>query len=224
MSSTSSNQRSNRGVILTPRGWYKLQQAIQEAETEDNWGRRFTQEQLSDRAGISIHTVARILKREKAVDKLSIEYLMRSFNLQLAPEDCVNPSVSSSQVTVPQSSQQDWGTVIEVSEFYGREVELAQLQQWVCEEHCRLVVLLGLGGIGKSALAVKLALQIQDQFENVVWRSLQNAPALEECIESILQFLLRAQSHDSALPASLDGKLSRLMECLQTSRCLLILR
>jgi hypothetical protein len=85
------------------------------------------------------------------------------------------------------------------------------------------VALQGIGGIGKSTLAVKLALQIQTEFEIVVWRSLRNAPPLEELLESILSFLLRVRGEEPMIPSSLDGRLSKLMECLRSSRCLLIL-
>lgn len=223
MSLMSSPKRVERGVILTPPGWYKLQQAMQEAEAEHNWGRRFTQEQLSDRAGLSIHTVARILKREKAVDKLSIEYLMRSFGLQLAPADCVRPMTSGEEIEQPQASQQDWGTAIDGSMFYGREAELKQLHQWICVERCRLIALFGMSGIGKSTLVVKTAQQIQEQFEYVVWRSLQSMPSLETFVENILQSLRRLQGCNSVLATGLDSKLSQLIECLRQSRCLLIL-
>ncbi|MBD2092475.1 NACHT domain-containing protein [Microcoleus sp. FACHB-1515] len=222
MPSISSTKRAERGVILTPQGWYKLQQAMQESETEHNWGRRFTQEQLSDRAGLSIHTVARILKREKAVDKLSIEYFMRSFGLQLAPEDCVRPMASAEEIERPQS-QQDWGTAIDVSMFYGRETELKQLHEWICVERCRFISLFGMSGIGKSTLAVKTARQIQNQFENVIWRSLQSMPSLEAFVEDILQSLRQLQCCNLVLATSLDSKMSQLIECLQQSRCLLIL-
>lgn len=223
MCSMSSPKRSERGVILTPQGWHKLQQAMQAAEIEHNWGRRFTQEQLSDRASLSIHTVARILKRERAVDKLSIEYLMRSFGLQLAPEDCVRPMTSGEEIELSQNLHQDWGTAIDESMFYGREAELAQLHQWICVERCRFIALFGMSGIGKSTLAVKTARQIQAQFENVFWRSLQSMPPLEAFIEDILQGLRRSQGCDPVLPASFEGKLSQLIEHLQQARCLLIL-
>src|SRR6266566_1918044 len=39
---------------------------------------------------------------------------------------------------------------LDTSHFTGREVEVAELSQWIVQERCRLVTLLGMGGIGKS--------------------------------------------------------------------------
>lgn len=47
---------------------------------------------------------------------------------------------------------QDWGDAIDVELFYDRTAELSTLEQWLVDDHCRLVVLLGMGGIGKTAL------------------------------------------------------------------------
>lgn len=104
-----------------------------------------------------------------------------------------------------------------------RDRELALLQQWILEDHCRLVAALGIGGIGKSSLAVKLGLQIQTEFEVVIWRSLQNAPSLIDLITSILSFLLPMQDKNVTIPSNLDEKLASLFRCLKQKRCLLIL-
>jgi len=50
-----------------------------------------------------------------------------------------------------------WGEAPDVSQFYGREEEQALLQCWIETERCRLIAVLGMGGIGKSTLTTKVA-------------------------------------------------------------------
>lgn len=45
-----------------------------------------------------------------------------------------------------------WGEAPDVSQFYGREEEQALLQRWIEAERCRLIAVLGMGGIDKSTL------------------------------------------------------------------------
>ncbi|HEY9638298.1 MAG TPA: NB-ARC domain-containing protein [Coleofasciculaceae cyanobacterium] len=109
----------------------------------------------------------------------------------------------------------DWGESADVSLFYGRSEELATLQQWIRADCCRLVALLGMGGIGKTSLVVKLAQQIQDEFQGVIWRSLRNAPAFTTLLGDLVSFVSEQQDT--------EAKLERLIYWLRASRCLLIL-
>ena len=115
----------------------------------------------------------------------------------------------------------DWGDAIDVSTFYGRTKELATLAQWIVQNRCRLITLLGMGGIGKTALAAKLAEQIQDEFEYLFWRSLRNAPLVQDLLAELLHFLSKGQETD--LPETLEDRVLRLIKYLRSSRCLLVL-
>lgn len=117
--------------------------------------------------------------------------------------------------------RQDWGEAIDVSIFCGYVAELATLKQWVEQDRCRLVTVLGMGGIGKTTLAVKLAEQVQDEFKYLIWRSLRNAPPVKDLLTELILFLSNQQQVD--LPETVDSLISRLMEYLRSSRCLLLL-
>ncbi|MBP0027774.1 hypothetical protein [Roseofilum sp. Guam] len=68
----------------------------------------------------------------------------------------------------------DLGLAPEISCFYGRKEELERLESWVsCS---RLILLLGLPGIGKTSLALKLIDRIQNQFDRILYYSLQFSP------------------------------------------------
>jgi hypothetical protein len=45
---------------------------------------------------------------------------------------------------------EDWGTAPVLAAFYGRNPELGQLEQRIRIDGCRLLVLYGLPGVGKS--------------------------------------------------------------------------
>ncbi len=115
----------------------------------------------------------------------------------------------------------DWGDALDVPSFYGRAGEVALLSQWVVEERCRVVSIEGMGGIGKSALAVRLMRQVAPHFEVVIWRSLRDAPACEAILDECLQVL--APQPLGLVPASLERRLSLLMGYLRDRRALLVL-
>jgi hypothetical protein len=50
-------RRRRRGVILTPQGLDRFQQAKSDAEFEENGGHRYTLEALSERTGLAVDTL-----------------------------------------------------------------------------------------------------------------------------------------------------------------------
>ena len=70
----------------------------------------------------------------------------------------------------------------EIGDFYGRKVELSLLQQKILQGKCNLITLLGIRGIGKTALALKLVDHIQENFEFVIYKSLKYLPSLTQLI------------------------------------------
>jgi WD40 repeat protein/transcriptional regulator with XRE-family HTH domain len=114
-----------------------------------------------------------------------------------------------------------WDEALEVSSFYNRAREIATLSEWVVRERCRVASVLGLGGIGKSALAVTLMRQVAPHFEVVLWRSLRDAPDCSALLADCLRVLAPQPLAD--LPASLEARLGLLLRYVREERALLVL-
>src|SRR5258708_7279629 len=117
--------------------------------------------------------------------------------------------------------QEDWGEAPYIEDFWGRTKELAVVGQWITRDHCRVVAVLGIGGIGKTTFATTIAKQVQTSFEHVFWRSLEHAPAVESVVESYLRFVFPERS--AHIPKDLETQLSLLVSSFRERRCLLIL-
>src|SRR6266581_3088888 len=115
----------------------------------------------------------------------------------------------------------DWGDALDVPSFFGRQGELATLEQWVVQDHCRVVSVLGLGGIGKSALVVQAMRALASHFDVVLFRSLRDAPPPEALLSSCLAVL--APEPQDLVPESLERRQSRLLAELRSLRVLLVL-
>jgi len=89
----------------------------------------------------------------------------------------------------PIENRTEWGLGVDTSIFYGRTTELANLRQWILQENSRLVAILGMGGIGKTALASKLTNLIKHQFECLIWVNLSHAPLLADTLVNLIECL-----------------------------------
>ena len=132
-------------------------------------------------------------------------------------------AIDRDQAMVPPARKPrvDWGDALAVPSFYDRRREVVTLTEWVVQERCRVVSVLGLGGIGKSALAVSLMHQLALHFEVVLWRSLRDAPACDTLLDDCLQVLSPQPLRE--VPVSMEQRLGLLLESLRDQRVLLVL-
>lgn len=82
------NKSRKRGVVLTEAGWQKLKQA---GVLYDDFGKRYTHEELSERSLLDARTVSRVISCEVKVDKRTLTAFFRAFELPLEPNDYTTP-------------------------------------------------------------------------------------------------------------------------------------
>ena len=131
------------------------------------------------------------------------------------------PSATPILPPTPPTTRLNWGEAPDVTIFHGRQTEIAKLSQWLLDDQCRLVGILGMGGLGKTALVTRLAEQVQTHFQYLIWRSLCNVPPLAEILADWVLTLSDQQTYD--LPDEIDKRISLLLDHLRQKRCLLIL-
>ncbi|MEK0189167.1 NB-ARC domain-containing protein, partial [Microcoleus anatoxicus] len=104
--------------------------------------------------------------------------------------------------------------------FFDRTSELQTLTTWILQQNSRLITLTGISGIGKTSLAVQLVKQIKDEFEYVIWCSINASHTLDEFEHKLIQFFSQSEKQDSSLT---NQKRLPLIKYLQNHRCLVVL-
>ncbi|MGD1713147.1 NB-ARC domain-containing protein [Dapis sp. BLCC M172] len=154
------------------------------------------------------------------------ENVSGSFNIcekETHPPDTPNshqPNQQTFHSKQPATPHQDLDEMPELGDFYNRTTELETLTTWILQQHSHLIALTGITGIGKTTLAVKLVHQIKDNFDYIIWRSLETSPTFAEFQADIVQFFSQSQPQNSLKNTQ---KLLPLIKYLQKYRCLVVL-
>ena len=105
--------------------------------------------------------------------------------------------------------------------FYGRTTELLTLKRWILDNQCRVIAILGMGGMGKTSISVALVDQVKASFSHIFWCSLRNAPPFRKVLQDCVQYVSDWQRTD--LPESVNDQILLLLDYLRQRRCLIVL-
>ncbi len=171
-----------------------------------------TQIELAERVGYSVVTIRKIQNDRIRPSKQLAEGLADA--LAIAPEDRANFVAFArrhNSVSLGQSGESHLQETIhnlpsQPTPFVGRVSELAQLRIFLHDSQCRLVALVGAGGIGKTRLAVRAATQATNDFAQGIYfvslAAIGTADLLASALASVLKIALNGTQDPTAQLAS----------------------
>ncbi|KAH9906436.1 hypothetical protein F4778DRAFT_649008 [Xylariomycetidae sp. FL2044] len=94
--------------------------------------------------------------------------------------------------------------VPEIQHFVAREDELSEMRRMLLSDGSRrIVVLYGLGGIGKTQLAVQYAKQYKDEYSAIFWLDIKDETSIQQSFHKVARQILQ-QYPDASFLSALD--------------------
>jgi predicted ATPase/DNA-binding XRE family transcriptional regulator len=144
-----------------------------------------TQGELARRVSCTVFTIRKIEAGTRRPSKQLVGLLIRSLDIPTEEQKIfmkvargeLNPARLNSPAALPAAGHSidavptpfPVNLPFQPAPLVGRETELAALGKELAEPHCRLLTITGLGGIGKTRLAIELASQQQTSFPGGVY-------------------------------------------------------
>jgi transcriptional regulator with XRE-family HTH domain len=147
---------------------------------------RITRKEFADRVGCSVSTVHKIEDNERRPSSQIAELIANCLNIPPAERSTfvkvargelnvdrlppVSKQITSPNISpVSNASAPRTNLPVFPTPMIGRQHEVEELSQLLCDPQCRLLTLVGPGGIGKTRLAIETASHLQDVFADGVY-------------------------------------------------------
>ncbi|HTL88374.1 MAG TPA: AAA-like domain-containing protein [Leptolyngbya sp.] len=194
--------KRKRGIILSLRGWQRLQASEQQSINQHNFGKSYTLQELSDRTALSPNTLARVRSRKVAVDQQTLETYFRAFDLTLNPDDYTD---SDSAIFSNRQSILLSGQLPVDSPFYVYRPPIEDVCYESLMQPGALLRIKAPRQMGKTSLVAKTLMQLREQHYLTTITSLQLADAsVFADLKRFLQWFCAIVSQNLGLPNQID--------------------
>ncbi|MEB3180324.1 MAG: ATP-binding protein [Nostocaceae cyanobacterium] len=175
---------------------------------------------LSDVLGEDVNKLnaRNILEKIIISNNGTIGYLVNGNKVNICSKPKRSPKSSPLSKQTANKTYLDIDTAPEITAFYGRTDELNTLKTWLIQDCPRIITLVGIIGIGKTTLAIKLIEELSTQFEYIVYRSLRYSPTLDSFLTDLLPTFI-----SPIIPNTLGRQVDILLKFIRQHRCLIII-
>ena len=160
-------------------------------------------------------TIERVIDAPQFVGLVNKNITYCPYHGHADPKDAI-AHPSPPEAAKPTTQYHDLTLAPKIRQFYDRTSELNTLSQWLFDRPTPLISVLGIGGIGKTALVKQFIDLNLEKFDIVVWKNLKLCPSLNTIIAEILTGI-----HPEC--DRTDPQLTELFNLFREQRCLIIL-